>query len=372
MGALDDADLGRKLGTWLAEQLDVDEVVIANLSTPTVGQSNDTVLFDASWQQGGSEQREELVLRRQPMARQLFLDADVLREAAVVDALASSDVPVPRIRFSEADPRILGAPFFVMGRIHGTVPAAKPSIHAVGWLPTLSVTERRRLWESALSAFVAVHAVDWTSTHRFLSEGHDLSMAGYVAELEQWYSWSTQGQSYPTTDAALAYLKANIPDDADDELVLVWGDPRVGNILFADDLSVAACLDWENARIGSPKSDLAHWLFFDNFATDASGVPRLEGFPDRAATIKRYEELSGRQIGDLFYYDVMETFWIAVTLIRQADISVENGTLPPGTDMGRGNVVTQLLARLLDLEVPALSADYLAHRRPVEESPTNS
>ena len=373
MGALDDTALGATLAAWLGGQVGAD-VAVDHLSTPAVGQSNDTVLFEATWTRDGVGRTEELVLRRQPTARQLFLDADVLREARIIDGLAGTRVPVPPIRWVEADPEVLGAPFFVMGRIHGTVPAAKPSIHAVGWLPSLSVAERRRLWESAMETFVAVHAVDWRSTHGFLVEQNPVraTMEGYLDELAEWYEWSTQGRPYPTTDAAFDYLRANVPSDADDEQVLVWGDPRVGNMLFADDLTVAAALDWENARIGSPASDLAHWLFFDNFATSASGVERLEGFPDRAETIARYEALSGRQMGDLFYYDVMETFWIAVTLIRQADISVATGVLPEGTTMGHGNVVTQLLARLLDLPVPELSADYLAHRRPVSDGTTDT
>ena len=67
-----------------------------------------------------------------------------------------------------------------------------------------------------------------------------------------------------------------------------------------------------------------------------------------------------------------ETFFIAVTLIRQADISVAQGRLPAGTTMGHGNVVTQRLARLLGMAEPELSPDYLAHRRPVAEPPASS
>jgi len=375
MPALDDSALRPALTAWLAERLSdqagerITGLVLSDLAAPAVGQSNDTVLFEARWVEGSARRSEELVLRRQPTARQLFLNADVLREGRVIEGLANTPVPVASVRWLEADPSVLGAPFFVMSRVHGTVPAAKPSIHAVGWLPSLSVAQRRYLWESAMETFVAVHDIDWRARHAFLLDDDPANgtVAGYVAWLEEWYQWATHGRDFPVTDAGLAYLKENLPKDADDDQVLVWGDPRVGNMLFGEDLKVAAALDWENARIGSPAVDLAHWLFFDAFATSASGVERLEGFPDRDETIERYEALSGRRMPDLSYYDISETFFIAVTLIRQADISVARGTLSPGTTMGHGNIVSQLLARLLGIDEPELSADYLAHRRPVGE-----
>ena len=380
MSALDEPGLGAALADWLAEALsresgvEASELVVSGLALPGVGQSNDTVLFDAAWSEQGHARSAEFVLRRQPTERQLFIDADVLREAQVLRGLEGTAVRAPRVRFTEADPAVLGAPFFVMERLHGQVPAAKPSIHAVGWLPSLSVAERRLLWESAMETFVAVHAVDWRRSHAFLLEGDPTrgTTAGDLRWLEDWYGWAAQGRSYPITDAALAYLRAELPAEREQDQVLVWGDPRVGNILFGEDLRVVAALDWENARIGSPAADLAHWLFFDDFATRASGVERLEGFPDRDETIARYEMLSGRQLGDLHYFDVSETFFIAVTLIRQADISVAQGRLPAGTTMGHGNVVTQRLARLLGMAEPELSPDYLAHRRPVAEPPASS
>jgi aminoglycoside phosphotransferase (APT) family kinase protein len=310
------------------------------------------------------------VLRRQPTTRQLFIDADVLREAKVIEGLATTAIPAPRVRWIEDDPNVLGAPFFVMDRIDGTVPAAKPSIHAVGWLPMLSPSERRRLWDAAMATMVAVHAVDWRQTHGFLLRGDEAeaTTAGYVAWLAEWYRWTTKGRSFPVTDAALGWLEANVPGD-DRDAVLVWGDPRLGNMLFADDLTVVGALDWENARIGSRCQDLAHWLFFDAFATTLSGIERLEGFPGREETIARYEEVSGARVGDLRFFDVSQAFFIAVTLIRQADLSVAAGTLGEGTTMGHGNVVTQLLARLLGIDEPELSPDYLAHRRPPGQAP---
>ena len=116
--------------------------------------------------------------------------------------------------------------------------------------------------------------------------------------------------------------------------VLLWGDPRVGNMIFAEDHTVAAALDWETAMIGPAARDVAHWLFFDEFQTDAVGIERLPGWPDRATTIARYESLSGRHLGDLEFFDVMESLFMATTLIRQADARVARGLAPPDDPHG--------------------------------------
>jgi aminoglycoside phosphotransferase (APT) family kinase protein len=147
------------------------------------------------------------------------------------------------------------------------------------------------------------------------------------------------------------------------EPVLVWGDARVGNMIFGDEHTVVAAIDWEVASIGPPAIDVAHWLFFDEFATRACGIEPLPGWPDRAATVARYEALSGRSLDDLEFFELMDELFMATTLIRQADARVARGLAPPETRMGHDNTVTQMLARRLGLPLPDLSPDYIAHRR---------
>jgi aminoglycoside phosphotransferase (APT) family kinase protein len=133
-------------------------------------------------------------------------------------------------------------------------------------------------------------------------------------------------------------------------------------MIFGADHRCAAAIDWEVVTIGAAGIDLGHWLFFDAFATTACGVERLSGWPDRDATVARYEALSGRRVADLEFFELLEELFIATTLIRQADMRVERGVAPPDTRMGHDNAVTQMLARRLGLPVPDLSPDYLAHR----------
>jgi aminoglycoside phosphotransferase (APT) family kinase protein len=356
-------ELRAPLALWLAERLS--KVEIADLERPSSGQSNDTLLFTATWVEGTQQRRQRLVLRRQQSANAIFRELDVIRESRVLRALAeASRVPVPAVYWSEADPSVLGAPFFVMAEVPGRVPAGRPSIHTVGWLPTLTTRERERLWSSAMETLVAVHEVDWQRSHAFLldNDREAGTLGAHIDRLADWYRWSTAGRDFPVTDAALAFLIGHRAEIRTGAPALVWGDARVGNMIFGEDNTVAAAIDWEVATIGPPAIDVAHWLFFDDFATRACGIDPLPGWPDRTTTVSRYEALSGRPVDDLEFFELMEEFFMATTLIRQADARVARGLAPADTRMGHDNTVTQMLARRLGLPVPDLSPDYVAHR----------
>ena len=107
------------------------------MQRPPVGQSNDTLLFDASWSENGRGRTAALVLRRQPSEHPIFHDPDVVREFRVLEALrAASRVPVPEVYWSEPDASVLGAPFFVMERVSGRVPAGWPKLAPPRALPS--------------------------------------------------------------------------------------------------------------------------------------------------------------------------------------------------------------------------------------------
>jgi aminoglycoside phosphotransferase (APT) family kinase protein len=365
MAAPDDLEeLRGPLAGWLRDRLQTDRIEVMGLARPGGGQSNDTVLFEAAWDDHRLPRRQALVLRRQQIGDHIFRTPDVLREHRVLEGLAPSWVPVPRTRWAEPDASVLGAPFFVMDLVAGLVPLAKPSIHTAGWLPTLTTSERTRLCCSALDALVAIHAVDWRTRHSFLLDGGDAAqtLVAHVERIAGWYEWAAAGREFPITDAARDEVVRRAASVPVEQPVLVWGDARVGNMIFAADHRVAAVLDWEVATIGSAAIDVAHWLFFDRFATEAIGVEPLPGWPDRDATIARYEERAGRSLPDLDLFEMLEELFVATTLIRQADARVACGLARPDTRMGHDNTVTQMLARRLGLPVPELSPDYLAHR----------
>jgi aminoglycoside phosphotransferase (APT) family kinase protein len=365
------------LAAWLAARLTEEAgaaVTSVDITAPAragVGQSSDTGLFQARWTERGRPRTAELVLRKQPGYDGIFLRPDAGREFAVIQGLAGyPSVPVPRARWVERDPAVLGAPFFVMDQVPGIVPSGRPSIHVTGWLTTLTQGQRRSAWQSSIDAIAALHEVPWRRSHAFLAPGDPpladdaaSGLACYLGHMAEWYHWTAAGRAFPVTDAALAYLLQRAPGATTAPPVLAWGDARPGNIIFDQRRCVpAALIDWEVATIAPPEADIAHWLVFDEFATAAAGVERLPGYATRDEIIGRYETAAGRRLGDVGYFEIVQSFFLATTLIRQADARVRRGELPAGTRMGHDNTLTQMLARRLGLPVPELSADYLRHR----------
>ncbi len=368
----DTPDVRQRLAAWLQTALvaqrgeAVRGVELAAFEAMPGGQSSHMMLLDAHWREGGVAREEKFVLRLEPRGNQLFLKPDAVREFRVLQGVERhGGVPVPHMLAAEPDASLLGAPYFVMSHVRGKVPLAKPSIHLNGVLPTLTVEQRTRLWTSAMKTVAAVHALDWRREHRFMAgpEPPNGYLKSYLDTVLQWYDWTTKGRAFPITDAALNYLKSNFETLDQGAPVLVWNDARIGNMIFDDTWNVAAAIDWEGATIGPAGIDLGYWIMMDEFHTEAIGVPRLPGWPDRAETIAHYEALSGRRIANVDYFVILAALYIATTLIRRADLDVASGKLSPATRLGHDNTVTQMLARHLDMPVPPLSSDYVGYRQ---------
>ena len=161
----DPAATAATLSDWLRGRLpDARDVAVVDLEIPQgSGFSNETILFDASWSDGGAARRRELVLRAQPPSYALFPHIDVISQQFRTMQLLGehTDVPVPRVRWEEEDPGVLGQPFYVMDRAHGQVPPDNPPYTQAGFVVDLAPDERGRLHRNGLEAMTRVHRVDW-------------------------------------------------------------------------------------------------------------------------------------------------------------------------------------------------------------------
>lgn len=319
------------LGTWLSDRLAAQgatDIRLGALSQPDAGYSGRTVFATAGWTTSEGQRRdEELVVRVQAPGQQLFVATDALRQARTMRGLAGNPgVPVPAIWFTEDDPAVLGAPFYVMGRVRGRVPGDVPSWHTKGWTTELTPPQRGLLYDNGLSALVALHRVDRRADLAFLAaQGDGSPLDRYLAQLERWYEWCGPSRRFGPDILAegLAHVLDHRPDDTSE--VVVWGDARVGNICFADDLSVAALFDWETATTGPAGIDLGWWLMFEQYLCEAQGKRRLAGVPDRDATIARYRELGGAEIPDIDYYELLAAVVMTLISSRLADVLVDTG-----------------------------------------------
>jgi aminoglycoside phosphotransferase (APT) family kinase protein len=120
-------------------------------------------------------------------------------------------------------------------------------------------------------------------------------------------------------ERALGWLDEHWPEvDVPDNVVLSWGDARIGNVLYRDFAPVAV-LDWEMAGLGPRELDLG-WLVFAHqvFQTLAETF-ELPGLPDvlRAEDVRRtYAEITGVEVGDLRWFEIYSGVLWAIVFMR--------------------------------------------------------
>lgn len=320
------------LQSWLPPRLAAAEATafeISDFAVPQAGYSGRTVFFTTAWtDQAGVRRAEDLVLRAQAENHQLFTVPDAPRQAEVMLRLGAQGIRVPNIVGIERDAAVLGSPFYVMRRVRGRTPSDVPSWHKRGWTVDLSAAERGLLCDNGLRALVDVHRVDDPDTLRFLRDDADptrTALQRYLDKLSGWYDWCRTDLvvGADMLAEALRVILAAAPDT--DAEAVVWGDARVGNMCFGDDLSVVALFDWETAGTGPPDIDLGWWLMFERFLCEGLGFTRLPGVPDDDEIVRCYLQFGGTLTGDIGYYQLLAAFVLSLINNRLARLLVRDG-----------------------------------------------
>lgn len=210
------------------------------------------------------------VIRRQPFGKLLKSAHAVDREFRVLDSLADSMVPVPRVFHLCKSPDVMGSMFYVMefcdGRIFwdATIPEAADN------------TERQSIYAEMNRVLSELHRVDIGATG--LS---DYGKPGnyFARQLFRWTDQYHASELEPIQpmDELIAWLEENQPGD-DGRVALVHGDYRLDNMVFYHDRpEIMAVLDWELSTLGHPLADLAYQCMQLRLPYGNSSVPGLGG-----------------------------------------------------------------------------------------------
>jgi len=347
-----------KFEAWLRRQLPAaSDLALTPLVAPTSsGFSNETLLCDARWREAGAARRESLVVRIQPTGYQVFPEYDMARQFQTMRLLAATDVPVPRVLWLEtSDTGVFGAPFYVMAKVAGRVPTDQPPYHVGGWMTEISPAERRAIFLGGFEAMAKIHRLDLDATGFGFLRRPELGANGLAQELayyERYLAWASAGREQPIAEAAFAWLLERQPSGEPEGLV--WGDARIGNIIF-DGTKPAAVLDWEMVTCGSPEKDIGWAVFLDRHHSEGLEAPRLEGFPSYDECMAYYASLTGHRVAHLHYYQVFAGFRFSVVMMRIAQQlrHYDLMTAPQSRAMEIENTVTKLTAKLLDIAPPS-------------------
>lgn len=364
---LDPETVGRRLSEWLPTALPgATGVAVSDVHIPqSTGMSSESVLLEAEWTQDGERTRRGLVARVAPEGGGLFREYDLGREALVMSALAeNTQVAAPRVVAHDTTGEVLGAPFLLMERAYGEVPADDPPFTMAGWVLDLPAERRRVLADSAVATLAGIATADWRALG-LESLGRGGAGTPLEQELRWWedfYHWTRGDKIHGTIESGWKWLHEHRPAE-ESPPVIVWGDARFGNLMFGPDQSVTGVFDWEMASLAPPEVDLGFFLFTIRVYTDGLGVPRPEGFPDDTEIVALYEQLSGIEVRDLDFYLAFAGVRTATLLMRVGLQLIELGAIPPDAPLPFANPASAALAALLGLEAPGGAAAWITGNR---------
>ena len=248
------------------------------------------------------------VLRRPPLGHVLATAHDMAREYRVMSALATTPVPVPAMVTLCEDPAVIGAPFYVMEYVEGSIlRQTKDTAH-------LDDRQRTVLAHRLIDTLADLHEVDPVEVG--LGDfGHP---DGFLER--QVRRWSQQlersrSRDLPGLDDLAAELASKVPDSQ--RASVVHGDYRLDNVLVGPDQQIRAVLDWEMATLGDPLCDLG---LLPVYAAPVPGVAGIvsdgmgphNGFPSLESLIQRYADRAGLDISHLSWYTALGYYKLAV------------------------------------------------------------
>ena len=257
-----------------------------------------------------------MVLRRPPLHPRPTSDKTMLREIAVLQTLAGTEVPHPAFTAGCEDLDVLGVVFYLMEEVDGFNPGnemAQPYVddpalrHDVGPAYAASLARLGNVdWEgSPLAALRKPGSFLARQVPQFLglleSYRHDAYDPGSLSDVPRLATW----------------LEDNRPDDG--EPGVMHGDAHLNNVLLRRDRpELAAFIDWEMCTIGEPLLDLGWmlvcWPAEPNTIDAGSELAALGGLASRAELVEAYTAAGGRRTQRLDWFKALACFKLGIVI----------------------------------------------------------
>jgi len=206
---------------------------------------------------------DQLVIRLAPPGVRREGNADVVRLAPLLEAVAAGGVAVPKVRFVGEDTRWFGVSYLIVEFL--------PGRSFVVWEPDPAFDLRDAavapLWLAAARVQAAVHALDWRE--HLANWQAPFPVEQEIARFDGTLSKVTDADWSRQMHTVREHLLAAPPPPS--PIGIAHGDCQPGNILYDDTGRVVAVLDWEASGIGAQNLDVG-WLLMigDREAWDAS------------------------------------------------------------------------------------------------------
>jgi aminoglycoside phosphotransferase (APT) family kinase protein len=276
-------------------------------------------------------------------------DNGILREWRIIEALNDTDVPHTDAIGVCTDPAVLGRTFYLMGFVDGWSPMGLKGVWPEPFESDLQ--QRKGLAFELVRGIAELSKVDWQAKGL-----QDLGRPDgfHERQVARWSSFAEKSgaRELEGDKEAREWLTSHRPIDFIPGLM--HGDYQFANVMFkhGGPAQLAALIDWEMGTVGDPKLDLA-WTVHawpNDDSPQAISYVNLNGMPKRDELLAYYAEVSGRQVDDIDYYNVLAKWKLALVL--------EAGFARAGNDeklQGFGPVAANLMKEAGEL---AASTDY--------------
>lgn len=307
------ANTRRQLEVWFEHKFGVGTSVSdLRAANRAAGWSSESLVFTADVDGHAGD----YVVRIPPAGGGIFPTYDLGAQTLTQDLLHEHGIATPSPILYEPDKSWIGSKFLVMPRIVGHTPS-DTSYAMKGWLHDAGPNIQRRAHDSFLETLAALNRVP-VNDATWLERPTGVGISAEVAWWCEYVRWGTDNQVPDAMAEAFNWLTDREPDEPD-ELTVCWGDARMSNAIFDDRGQLIGALDWEQACICPAESDLAWWLATRKQMLEVNGInldPELPGFDSRDEVIRRFEEMIGRPVDNLDWYEIFAMVRMGCCILR--------------------------------------------------------
>lgn len=233
------------------------------------------------------------------------------REYRVISALSDSDVPVPKALLLCDDESVIGAPFYLMSKVEGSVYRTRQET------ASLTRVDAEALSTDLIDTLARLHQIDLAKA----GLGDFGKVEGFLErQLGRWQKQlaSSNSRQINGIGELATRLSAAIPGTKHSGII--HGDFRLDNCIINADMKVAALVDWEMSTLGDCLSDVGLFVVYwgglpgHPESPISGGISAEQGFPSATELLERYAVITGFNLDRINWYVAFGFFKLAVIL----------------------------------------------------------
>ena len=259
------------------------------------GQSNPTFFIT-------SDEGKEIILRKKPPGDLLPSAHAIEREFKVQKALKDTNVPCPSMMALCENSDIIGTPFYIMNYVKGTV-----------YESILEVEDkkiRKNIYLQMVEMLAELHNIDFEKVN--LGDfGKPINYA--QRQINRWEKqWNLSKQrDLPEMVPIIDWLNKHLPEEY--ASTIVHGDFRLGNLIYDNNNTIKAVLDWELSTLGDPLADFGYMLYpYYIPMGQRHGIKgcniNIENIPEIDEVLETYCSIRKIKVFDPTFYVVLSMF----------------------------------------------------------------